>query len=55
MKPILPILVLGVSNLVPASLFAGTNDFLVPGDNLVVEGVPKIPMQPEISSTASPP
>src|SRR6266446_7171757 len=29
----------------PVSIFAGQDDYLVPGDNLVVEGVPKIPMK----------
>jgi dipeptidyl aminopeptidase/acylaminoacyl peptidase len=41
MKTKLAILVL----LSPLPIFAAQNDFLVPGDNLVLEGVPKIPMQ----------
>src|SRR5262245_38214758 len=43
MKSKLAILVLCVANL--SQMFAGQEDFLMPGDNLIVEGVPKIPMQ----------
>jgi dipeptidyl aminopeptidase/acylaminoacyl peptidase len=45
MKRKLAILVLCAVCFSPDSILAGQDDYLVPGDNLVVEGIPKIPLQ----------
>jgi dipeptidyl aminopeptidase/acylaminoacyl peptidase len=44
MKRKLAILGLWAVTFSAASIYAGTDDVLIPGDNLIVEGVPKIPM-----------
>jgi len=45
MKRRLIIFVLCAAGFSPGSIFAAPDDYLVPADNLVLKGVPKIPVQ----------